>query len=378
MRAHAFRPAAVSVVDRVCRLTDGGGADRFSLNEFLQLFNQQLFYRLYQPRAPNDVALFPRWRRALERTGRVRFLLGARAERLVADAATGRVAALEVGAGPARRTVHGKAFALAIPPVQIAALLGASAGLRDSFGPFDRLDRFAEATKYDVYISLTLQWRAAAAVPHVYGFAWSDWGVIYVALSDYMSVGAGRGGADAQSAEYQTTLSVAVTLLDAPSRRTGKTANACAPDEVADEVWRQLAYLGAPQPDRVTFSPGSTRDGGRWRSADSAFISTGGRGGIPQAGAVANLFNAGSHNRLGAYRFTTLESAVQNGCALAGRLYPDTAFAPPRLLTVRAAILIVLLLVVILWMRHALSRGSTHESSPPRLDVSNRALYDVF
>ena len=354
MRARDFRPASVEVVDRLCRLTDGGGADRFSLNEFLELFNQQLFYRLYQPRAPNDVGLFPLWRRALERTGRVRFMLGARADRLVAGPAG--VESLVVSAAGAETAVRGKAFVLAIPPVQIAALLGASRGLQDSFGPFDQLSRFAETTKYDVYVSLTLNWRARAVVPRVYGFPWSDWGVIFVNLTDYMSMG-----------EYGSVLSVAVTLIDAPSRRTGKTANACPPDELIEEVLHQLAYLGIPRPDLCAISPGNTHDGQRWRSADSAYISTGGLGGLPQAGATANLFNVGSHNKLGAYKFTTMETAVQNSCALASRLYPGAAAAvPPQVFTVRLAIILVLLLIIILACAPTVARALRGRAAKPQ------------
>ena len=55
MTKHNFKEASKQLVDRLTRLTDGAGADRYTLNEFLQLFNQQFLYRIYQPKKPNDV-----------------------------------------------------------------------------------------------------------------------------------------------------------------------------------------------------------------------------------------------------------------------------------------------------------------------------------
>lgn len=60
-RSHGFSKQALDILDRVCRLTDGGGADRYTLNQFLQLVNQQYMYTLYQPRAANDKLLFRVW-----------------------------------------------------------------------------------------------------------------------------------------------------------------------------------------------------------------------------------------------------------------------------------------------------------------------------
>ena len=95
-----FSDRSKELVDRVCRLTDGGGADKFSLNEFLELFNQQAFYSLYQPRAPNDVGLMRLWRDALERTGKVTFLLNSKVQALGYDKNTNSITNLVLNSAP--------------------------------------------------------------------------------------------------------------------------------------------------------------------------------------------------------------------------------------------------------------------------------------
>ena len=64
-----FSKASMDFVDRICRLTDGATSNNYTLFEFLQLFNQQTFYKLYQPRVPNDIALFKLWQDQLQLKG---------------------------------------------------------------------------------------------------------------------------------------------------------------------------------------------------------------------------------------------------------------------------------------------------------------------
>ena len=64
-----FKSDSIEMIDRICKLTDGGGADKYTLNQFLQLVNQQIFYPLYQPKNTNDKSIFVIWKDFLEKSG---------------------------------------------------------------------------------------------------------------------------------------------------------------------------------------------------------------------------------------------------------------------------------------------------------------------
>ena len=66
MLANSFTPRTSEWLQRLCRLTDGAEANRYSLNQFLQLMNQQALYSLYQPRLPNDLGFIRNWAQYLQ------------------------------------------------------------------------------------------------------------------------------------------------------------------------------------------------------------------------------------------------------------------------------------------------------------------------
>ena len=54
VRNNNFKEESIEIIDRICKLTDGGGIEKYTLNQFLQLFNQQILHKLYQPNKPLD------------------------------------------------------------------------------------------------------------------------------------------------------------------------------------------------------------------------------------------------------------------------------------------------------------------------------------
>lgn len=74
IRKFRFSKKASEVIDSFCRLTDGAGIDRYTLFEFTQLLNQNIFYRIYQPKKANDNGLIKKWQQALKKTGLVDIL----------------------------------------------------------------------------------------------------------------------------------------------------------------------------------------------------------------------------------------------------------------------------------------------------------------
>jgi uncharacterized protein with NAD-binding domain and iron-sulfur cluster len=55
MRNNGYSAETKSLIDRLCRLADGGNMYNFTLNKFLQIINQQMMYTIAQPRNPTDV-----------------------------------------------------------------------------------------------------------------------------------------------------------------------------------------------------------------------------------------------------------------------------------------------------------------------------------
>ena len=58
METNLFTSNTKDYIDRLCLLTDGASSEKYSLNKFFQLVNQQFFHTIYQPKYPNDIGLF--------------------------------------------------------------------------------------------------------------------------------------------------------------------------------------------------------------------------------------------------------------------------------------------------------------------------------
>lgn len=292
MHKNNFHPKSVDMIDRICRLTDGAGKDKYTLNEFLQLLNMNFFYQLYQPRTPNDndEGVFVQWKRFLESKGNVDFLLDTN----VTQITKGTV------------VIQGKEIKtdkiiLAIPPKNIA-----------TFYP-EKFTKYAEETAYIDYISVTYHWKNTKlkqAEQLIYGgFTESDWGIVFIVLSNYMI--------DLPD----TLISVAVTITDRKSRRINLTADECVDEDILKrEIFSQLQEsLMLPEPDLVILSPGNYHDGKRWISKDTSFIASANFSYLPFE-IEDGVFNLGTHNGKHKYLFTSLESAVSNSVALAHKL----------------------------------------------------------
>lgn len=326
-----FSPAAADYLDRVCRLTDGAGADRYSLLQFLRLVDQQALHTLYQPRAPTDRGLFKDWAARLPRTCTVH--RRARVTALDADART--VTAAVPGAAPT--TWVYKRCILAVPPAAVLAIQGAAAAFPAM------TEAWVAATRYLPYISAALHFDAPLppAVTAVHGFPATPWAIAYVAVSAYWD-GGGPG-----------VLSVSVTRPDAVSPVTGKSAQQCDTEaEVVAEVIRQLSETLPLPPVRAAFlTPGTARVAGAWVAPDAAYIAAAGTAPVAFASPTHpdSLFTVGAHTGRSWYGFNAMESAIENALQLS-RALGTPAPAPTRPWTVRGLVALALAVVVLAWL----------------------------
>ena len=339
-----FSEKSINLIDRICRLTDGAGIDKYTLNEFLQLFNQQIFYSLYQPKSPNDNGLFNLWKNYLLKNN-VKFLLNSKVTQLIHN--NNKIQSIIVN----NEQIYCDKLIIATPPLNIVELLEKSQNdiIKNSFGDFNKLKIWANHTAYIDYISITFHWNTKLDLPKVYGFPKTSWGIAYIVLSDYMSF---------NEAASQTVISAAITITDKLSNTINKTANQSNDkNEIINETFNQLkeSFPNLPLPTISLLSPGIYYDTDlqKWTSIDTAYISN-----IDKdvnldfsSKTISNLFNVGTHNNKSLYKFTSLESAVTNAVKLSHILDPRLSeiFPITSSLTTRDFIIMFILIISIIF-----------------------------
>lgn len=308
-----FSTLSKDTLDRICRLTDGAASDNYTIRQFLQLFNQQFFYTLYQPKIPNDVGLFNSWKQKLQSRG-VDFLLNTNIDGVHQKDGTITHISSHL------KLISGEQFVLAIPPENLVDLLYKSdVVISNSFGDFDKLSKWNDATEYIEYISCTFHWDIQLNLEKVWGFPRTEWGVAFIVLTDYMTFTENTS---------RTVISTAITITNTKSTRIGKTPDECKEIELLDEIFHQLksSFPNLPKPTYTLMSPGVYFDKykSKWISKDTAFISTTKQPFLNSTSkTIKNLFTLGTHNGNHLYSFTSLEAAVSNGVHLSHVLYPE-------------------------------------------------------
>lgn len=308
-----FNKESIDMIDRVCRLVDGGDSGKFTLNEFLQIFNQQFFYGIYQPKLSNDKGLFNIWEKYLKSLN-TDILLGINLDDIKVENNVIKQLRLKKPNTKDYIFIGGDRFVFAIPPMNLRDIL-LNYKLSHSWGD---ITSFAYNTAYIDYLCVSFHWDTVLQLKKIYGFPKSTWGVAFVVLTDYMTF------AENQS---RTVISTAITISDRISPRINKTALQATKMEILDEIMYVLndAYeTRLPSPTAAIFSPGVIFKENGYISKDTAFISSSLEGFLPfQNKLIPNMYTLGCHNGHSKHKFTSLESAVSNAVALSKELYPE-------------------------------------------------------
>lgn len=316
MNNHNFKDSSKQLVDRLTRLTDGSGADRYTLNVFLQLFNQQFLYRIYQPKKPNDVGLFKIWQDYLTNKG-VTFLLSTEVKNINYDNDKNLVKSITLNNN---EIIESKKIVLAIPPESFLKIFNNSVNeIKNSFIEYNDLVRYAENTAYMTYISFTFHWDSNLDLPKIYGFPRSSWGLAFIVLTDYMVF---------EQSISKTVVTCTLTYTDTLSTFLNKTANQSTQDEILSEGLRQLreAYPNLPEPTLSLLSPQMYYNDNikKWICEDKAFVLSSKESFLPFNKNISNLYNVGTHNGRCKYKFTSIETAVTNAMNLSHVIEPKT------------------------------------------------------
>jgi len=303
-----FKKESIELINRTCILVDGGDSTKFTLNEFLQLLNQQFFYSLYQPKLPNDISLFKIWKEYLVNNG-VEFLLNTNIETVNIE--NKNINSINVR----NKEIISKNFVFAIPPKNLNEIVN-----KNNIKFQTDLNKYAIDTAYYDYISFTFHWNKVLDLKKIYGFPSSDWGIGFIKLSDYMIF---------SEKNSKTVLSITLTRAEFISKRIGKSANDCSFNEIVDEVYLELKGLYGDNfeyPTITLLSPGVFYDNSlkKWISYDTAYINNAGHKSLHFKNEyVDNMYNLGTHNGKSLYKFTSLESAVSNAVYLSQLIYPE-------------------------------------------------------
>lgn len=329
---HSFSESTHDYIDRLCRLTDGAGADRYTVFQFLQLVNQNMFGNLYQPRFPNDKHLFRLWGEKLARNG-VDIMLNSEVKNVYVVNSTSAHVLVD------DRFYHTEKVILCIPPQPFLTLsknisFDNNRSLYDFYSKNLDIANWVDLNSYSFYIPITFHWKSNQRLSGVWGFPGGDWGVAFIVLTDYMKAEEG----------YQLVISTCVTRTDAISTTTNKTANESSEDELIEEVFRQLmvAFPGLKRFDKAIVYD---------KEYDTAYVACKKEPYLPmRPEGVENVLYVGTHNGRSFYSFTSMESAVTNALFALREIGELTVPIKNNPYTVRKIFWICILIVVCIFL----------------------------
>lgn len=292
-----FSPASLNVLDNMCKLTDGAGVERYTMRSFLELVNQNLLYKIVQPKAPNDTWLWPSVQEKLTSLG-VRVVH--QPVLSVTDDST-RVTGVKTTRGV---FFEADAVIVATPPLHTAAILQRSSpSVAAAFG-VDIQQHMLDNT-YDTYVSFTIHLDPTYKdkLPKVWGRPTNDWNVAWIVMSDYFVD------------EAAALISATIFDLDQKSSHTNLTANETFDShDLLTEATRQVltALQITASPRRVVLNPQVFRRDGRWNTSDMPFMRTPKSIPVSSVSSLSGLYWVGPHNMKNTYAFTSMENVCEN------------------------------------------------------------------
>lgn len=309
---HNFKPSSIDYIERLCRLTDGASADDYTLFQFLQLLNQQYFYKLYQPKKPNDKGLIKLWADKLIEN-KVDIILKSEVVKILYE--KNKVSDLIILNNGIQEKIKINKLILAVPPKPLYNIISSSLDIQNSFGDINKLKEWKSKNSYFDYIPLTFHYYSKnLKLPKLNGFPRTPWGIGFIILSDNI---------DFDDEPSKQCISICISMTDVPNEF-GKTVNDCSMTEIIDYVKKQLSMF--PTPDKVIISPQVKRSADKWINLDTAYVVTTEQKFLNYKSKYDNLFAVGIFNGNSSYHFTSIESAVQNAIFFCKKEIPDLKY----------------------------------------------------
>lgn len=312
MVEHNFRESSIDYIERLCRLTDGASAEDYTLFQFLQLLNQQYFYKIYQPKKPNDQGLIKLWTDKLIEN-KVTILLNNEVVKI--DRENNSISDIIILNNGVQKRIKVNKLILAVPPKPFYNIISSSLEMQDSFGDINKLKHWKSKNSYFDYIPLTFHYNSKdIKLPKKNGFPRTPWGIGFIILSDFMNF---------ENEPSKQCISICISMTDVPNE-SGKTANQCTIDEIIKYVKLQLPMF--PEPDKVIVSPQVIRSANKWINLDTAYVVTTEQKFLNYKSKYNNLYAVGIFNGNSNYHFTSIEAAVQNAIFFCEEEIPDLKY----------------------------------------------------
>jgi len=333
-----FTSETKDYIDRLCRLTDGAGIERYTLYEFFEILNQNSLYDIYQPKLPNDIGLFKYWEEALLKTGNVDIMLNTSVIKINEN--RDKISEFIISNNNQIKNLTADRYILTIPPKPLLNLLDKS-NMTNIFTNENKMIKWEENSRYIVYIPIVFHWNKKLDLPKIWGFPATDWGIAFIVLSDYMKF---------ENSSSKTVITTAITITDRISKYTGKTADQSTIKELKEETFRQLSesFPNIEQPTVSILSPGLYRKNNRWETVDTAFMFT--KNGYLDKMQHKNLYNIGTHSGHSFYSFTAMESAISNALYLALKIEPklNQYYSIRESLTVNKLMFLIIYVIIVI------------------------------
>lgn len=333
-----FSKASSNYIDKMCRLSEGAGKERYTAYEFFQLLNQGIFYKIRQPNIANDKGWVTDLVKVIKKNG-TRFLFNREVSGILRNTASSlpeyEVNHIGTGSDISDSNINYARNVIFATPVQT---------LEKFFDNFSgvNLKIYKSLSTYDVYIPITLHWSKKITLTDLWGQGIGKWNIAWIVLSDYMRN------------ESETLITCCITKINVPGEGTHKSANHCNREELIDEVKLQLKPLiGSNIPDKMLIYSTVYKDrgGNRWNSRDTAHMATPyvGNFHFPYKLDGENIYSVGSHNANSTYAFTSAESAVQNSYNWAHRYLPGSRkeFKVQYIVTLNIVISMIMIIIMI-------------------------------
>lgn len=330
MKINNFSDETINNIDGFCRSFDGGDSTKISLNQFISVTIQSLFYSIYVPKIPNDDGLFNYWKKYLENK-KVKFILNNGVIKI--DKNKNKIEKIILKDGT---EIKGTNFIFAMPPENLIQING----LKEAF---ELTDDYVEKTEYNEYISITFHWDYKLDLENdvkIFNTK-TDWGLIHSNMGDFMKF---------KESKSKSVISCAIIYTDIKGKLYNKTANECNEKELIEEVLEQLRliYKNISKPTLYFINNYYDEKEKKWKSNETAYLK------IPnynyldfKSKIYSNLYNLGTHNGKHKNSFTSLESAISNSIKLSNIIY-NKKEKIRRCFDVRDFLIVLLSIIIIL------------------------------
>lgn len=331
MDYHRFSEETQWYLDTICRLTDGGGVERYSMFQLMDFFDISMTKQLMQPRVPNDhpeKGFISLWQKHLIEKNGVDILTGWKLEHFDTNENVEQEneiqSALIRSYDEKKNKVKGKKYVLAMPPESFRTILKESGDnrIQNAFGPYNDFERYSSSTRYDDYLCFSLFWTNPEKIERVQKkekerdqTPYTPWGIFSMHM-DFASWNPDI-----------FILSCCMSRTNTRSPHIQKTINECELIEewLVEGARQTIDAFGLPSPDMQVPFDDVFKDNGKWRNNTTGFFHAAGESHMPfQSVTLHNLYQVGTQNGKQKYNVTTIESAVSNSVALAHYLYPET------------------------------------------------------